>query len=276
MRGTMPNSKVKVEFEAVRKNKVFEEVAKQIQQRIIEQLKPGDVLPPERELAEMFGVSRSSVREAIRSLEVMGLVEPRRRVGTLVRELNAVSILNPLTTALLKTVSVNTELLDVRRIIEPPLARRAAINATPALIADLEDILRRQEERLSRGELGIEEDAAFHYSIALAANNAVMLKVVDVLMDLLRETRQRSLETEGRAVKSYQGHCRIVAALKQADGPAAEEAMRRHLDEIAAIVSIPVPVRKNGEAVQVPEHLAGLAEGPHRQGRPRLLNRRIN
>jgi GntR family transcriptional repressor for pyruvate dehydrogenase complex len=272
----MANAKVKIEFEAVRKNKVFEEVAKQIQQRIIDQLKPGDVLPPERELAEMFGVSRSSVREAIRSLEVMGLVEPRRRVGTLVRELNAVSILNPLTTALLKTVSINTELLDVRRIIEPPLARRAAMNATPAQIADLEDILRRQEERVSRGELGVEEDAAFHYSIALAANNAVMLKVVDVLMDLLRETRQRSLETEGRAIKSYQGHCRILAALKAHDGAAAEDAMRRHLDEIAAIVTVAVPVRKNGEAVQVPEHLAGLAEGQHRQGRPRLLNRRVN
>ncbi len=272
----MPNSKLKMEFQAVRKYKVFEEVAKQIQQRIIEQLKPGDVLPPERELAEMFGVSRSSVREAIRSLEVMGLVEPRRRVGTLVREVNAVSILNPLTTALLQTVKMNTELLDVRRIVEPPLARRAAQNATPAQIADLEDILRRQEERVSRGELGLEEDAAFHYSIALAADNAVMLKVVDVLMDLLREPRQRSLETEGRAVRSYQGHCRILGALKLRDADAAEDAMRRHLDEIAAIVSVPVPLRKNSETVEFPQHLAGLAGRTQQGGRPRLLPRRVN
>ncbi len=276
MRGIMPNSKLKIEFEVVRKNKVFEEVAKQIQQRIIEQLKPGDVLPPERELAGMFGVSRSSVREAIRSLEVMGLVEPRRRVGTVVREVNAVSILNPLTTALLQTVQVNTELLDVRRIVEPPLARRAAQNATAAQIADLEDILRRQEERISRGELGMEEDAAFHYSIALAADNAVMLKVLDVLMDLLREARQRSLQTDGRALKSYQGHCRILAALKLRDAVAAEDAMRSHLDEIAAIVSVPVPVRNSGHKDEFPQHLAGLAERTQLEARPRLLHRRVN
>ncbi len=270
----MPNSR-KFEFEAVRKNKVFEEVARQIQQRIIEQLKPGDVLPPERELAGMFGVSRSSVREAIRSLEVMGLVEPRRRVGTLVRELNAVSILNPLTTALLQTGKMNSELLDVRRIIEPPLARRAAVNATPAQISDLEEILRRQEERLSRGELGIEEDAAFHYCIALAADNAVMVKVLDVLMDLLRETRQRSLQTDGRAVKSFQGHCRILAALKLRDAAAAEEAMHRHLDEIAAIVS-QQPAAGKDKDLEVPQQLAGLAGRGNGDGRSRLMPRRFN
>jgi GntR family transcriptional repressor for pyruvate dehydrogenase complex len=274
MRGTMQNSKVKFEFETVRKSKVFEEVAKQIQQRIIEQLKPGDVLPPERELAGMFGVSRSSVREAIRSLEVMGLVEPRRRVGTLVREVNAVFLLHPLTTALLQSVKMNSELLDVRRIIEPPLARRAALNATPSQIADLEEILRRQEERITRGELGMEEDSAFHYSIARAADNAVVLKVVDVIMDLLREARQHSLEIEGRALKSFQGHCRILGAIKLRDAAAAEEAMRRHLDEIAAIV--PVAVSKNGDTVQFPGHLAGLAENAQRQPRPRLVHRRVN
>ena len=68
------------EFEPIRRNrsKVYEEVAEQIERRILEQLQPGDLLPPERELVSMFGVSRSSVRDAIRRLELMGLVEPRQ------------------------------------------------------------------------------------------------------------------------------------------------------------------------------------------------------
>ena len=80
---------LKSDFEVVRRNKVYEEVAKQIERLILKKLKPGDKLPPERELAEMLGVSRSSVRDAIRSLELMGLVEPRQGAGTIVRETSA-------------------------------------------------------------------------------------------------------------------------------------------------------------------------------------------
>ena len=93
-----------------------------------------------------------------------------------------------------------------------------------------------RRRRCGRGELGIEEDSEFHYSIALASNNSVILKVVDVLMDLLRETRERSLQVEGRQEKSLAGHRRILAALKQGDAAAAEAAMRRHLQEVEKIV----------------------------------------
>ena len=89
---------------------------------------------------------------------------------------------------------------------------------------------------MSRGELAIEEDSEFHYAIALASANSVVLKVVDVLMDLLRETRERSLQVEGRQQKALAGHQRILAALKRRDASAAEAAMRRHLDEIEKIV----------------------------------------
>ena len=89
---------------------------------------------------------------------------------------------------------------------------------------------------MRQGELGIEEDSEFHYSVALASDNTVVLKVVDVLMDLLRETRERSLQVEGRQEKSLAGHRRILSALKRRDAIAAEAAMRRHLREIETIV----------------------------------------
>ncbi len=128
------------------------------------------------------------------------------------------------------------ELLDVRNMIEPPLAGRAALHVSRDEIAEMEEILVRQEAKVRGGELGIDEDSEFHYNIALASNNSAVLKIVDVLMDLLRETRERTLQVEGRQEKSLAGHHRILSALKRGDAEAAEAAMRRHLQEVESIV----------------------------------------
>ena len=228
-------SPARVGFETIPRNKVYQEVAKQLERHIAEELKPGDLLPPERELVRMLGVSRGSVRDAIRSLELMGLLEPRHGIGTVVRSPGATPA-NPLATALLEKRKMVAELLDVRQMLEPPLAGRAAVHASRDEIAEMEEILARQEANVRRGELGIEEDSEFHYSIALASDNSAILKVVDVLMDLLRGTRERSLQVEGRQQKSLAGHRRILAALKRGDAAAAEAAMRRHLQEMEDIV----------------------------------------
>jgi GntR family transcriptional regulator, transcriptional repressor for pyruvate dehydrogenase complex len=222
-------------FEAVRKNKIYEEVAQRIDRYIQDELKPGDKLPPERRLAELFSVSRSSIRDAIRSLELVGLVEPRQGVGTVVQSRDTSAVIT-ISSALMRKRKSVSELLDVRKIIEPPLAARAAVNATDEELAEMEDILRRQGEKVRRGELAMEEDTEFHYSIALAADNSVVLKVLDVLMDLLRETRERSLQVEGRLHRSYAGHRRIMAALKKHDAAEAEAAMRQHVNDIEEIV----------------------------------------
>jgi GntR family transcriptional regulator, transcriptional repressor for pyruvate dehydrogenase complex len=224
------------EFEAIRKDKIGQEVARRLERLIADQLKPGDKVPPERQLAEMFNVSRSSIRDGIHTLEIAGLLERRQGVGTVVREPSTESVANPLATVLVQKRQLVSELLDVRKMLEPPLAARAALNASAEDVAEIEDILRRQRERVARGELAVEEDSEFHYAIALAANNSVILKVLDVLMDLLRETRERSLQVDGRLQKSFAGHRRIVSALKRRDAEAAEKAMRRHLQEIEEIV----------------------------------------
>lgn len=215
---------------------MYSEVAKQLQTRIINKLKPGDMLPPERELVRRFGVSRNSIRDAIRSLEAVGLLQPRQGVGTVVREVPEDAVVTPVANVLLQKRKVINELLEVRNIIEPALARRAALHASPEQIAEMQAALRRQEEKVHRGQLATEEDSAFHYTLALAADNSMMMKVVQVLMDLLRETRERSLEGEGRARKSLAGHQRILSALERHDASSAEQAMRVHLSEIQEIV----------------------------------------
>lgn len=230
-----PESPARIEFEAVPRGKVYQAVAKQLERRITEELKPGDFLPPERELVKMLGVSRSSVRDAIRSLELMGLLEPRQGVGTVVCGTGATHA-NSLASTLAEKRKMIEELLEVREVLEPGLARRAARNAAPDEIANMEDILERQEAKVRSGELGIDEDSEFHYSIAVASHNSTILKVMDVLMDLLRETRERSLEVGGRQEKSLAGHRRILSALKHGDAEGAEAAMHQHLKEVGTIV----------------------------------------
>lgn len=223
-------------FEIIRRNKVYEDVARQIERLILKKLRPGDKLPSERELAETLSVSRSSIRDAIRSLELMGMVEPRQGAGTIVREITANSVANPLANALKRKEELMGELLDFRRILEPPLAARAATHASADEIAEMEDILDRQEAKLRKGESTIPEDSEFHYAVAMASGNSVVLKVLDILMDLLRETRERSLQVEGRPQKSLAGHRRILAAIKRHDAEAAKAAMRRHIEDVEEIV----------------------------------------
>jgi GntR family transcriptional repressor for pyruvate dehydrogenase complex len=227
---------IKSDFEVIRRNKVYEEVAKQIERLILKKLKPGDKLPSERELAEMLQVSRSSIRDAIRGLELMGLVEPRQGAGTIVRELSAESVVNPFANSLKHQRDQVSELLDFRKMLEPPLAARAATHATDDEIAEMEEILQRQENKMALGEAAVAEDTEFHYSIALASGNTVVLKVLDVVMDLLRETRERSLQVEGRAQRSLAGHRRILAAIKRRDAESAKAAMRRHVEDVEEIV----------------------------------------
>ncbi len=227
--------KTKAEFEVIRRSKVSEEVTKRIERLIAKGLRPGDKLPAERELAEMFAVSRSSVRNAMRTLELVGLVEPRQGMGTVVRELSGDSLVNPLAGFLRRSPRLS-ELLDFRKMIEPPLAARAATHASAEQIAEMEVLLRRQREKVRQGKIAIEEDSEFHYAVAMASDNKVVHKVLNVLTELLRETREHSLQNEGRPQKSLDGHERIFFAIRRHDAAAAEAAMQRHIEDVEEIV----------------------------------------
>jgi GntR family transcriptional repressor for pyruvate dehydrogenase complex len=225
------------DFTAVRRGRVYEEVVRQIQDFVASgKLKAGDRLPPERELARRFEVSRSSLRDAIRTLELVGLLRSRQGEGTVVCDVSPDALLAPLSTMVVRKRELVAELIDVRRMIEPGLAARAARFATPEQIARLEDVLHRQRMRMERDEPAVEEDTEFHYGIALAAQNSVVRKIVDVLMDLLRDSREHGLQVPGRLKRSLRGHRRILRAIRMRDARAAEAAMRQHLREIEDVV----------------------------------------
>jgi GntR family transcriptional repressor for pyruvate dehydrogenase complex len=221
------------ELQPLRHERRYEQVAEQLRKLISSgAFRPGDKLPSERDLCVKLGVGRSSVRDAIRTLQAEGILEPRQGHGTVVRDPAS----DPLVLPLQNQRHMVAELLEVRRMLEPALAARAAKNASAAEIAHMRQILDRHGRKLRRSQQAIDEDSEFHYAIALAARNRVVLRVLDVLMDQLVESRARSLQVPGRAERSYEGHRTILRAIERRDAKAAEAAVRRHLEEIEEIV----------------------------------------
>jgi len=221
------------EFSPIRRSRVYEEIANQIRQLIIEgRFKPGDRLPPEREMAEIFKVSRNSVRDALRTLELMGLVECRHGDGTIVTCITPETLISPLAALLATRRNLLSALMEVRKIIEPPAAYMAALRISVDDLHDLEQIFNIQEQKVMQGEYTIEEDNDFHYTICMAAENEVLMLIVTHIMGLLSESRARNLQTPGRAQMSVAGHRKILDAIKRRDPELARDAMLKHLEEI--------------------------------------------
>ncbi len=224
-------------LEPIRRSRIYENIVEQIQRQIQDgELRPGDQLPPERVLAETFRVSRASVREALRALELRGLIEGKQGGGTFVRTLSGDDLISPMATALLAGHAELRQLMEVREMIEPHVAELAATRATPPAIAELEALLDRQAARVQAGEIPIEEDTAFHNALAVCTGNGVLLRLLNLVVDLLEESRARWFQSADRPAKSLAGHRKVLDAVKRHDGPAAYQAMLAHLQTVTAAI----------------------------------------
>lgn len=224
-------------FRAIRKTRVSEDIIEQVRDLITSgRLKPGDRLPAERELAQTLSVSRSAVREAIRALESLGIVEARAGEGTFVVTQTEGQGRDPISASLFQAWSTQRNLFEVRRLLEPGLAALAARRATPEQIRKMRALLEAHEGRVQRGEAYMKEDTAFHYLIAEATGNEVLLRIVDNLMDLLRKTREASFQHPERPARSLKQHWAILEAMEARKPAAAERHMRDHILEIEELV----------------------------------------
>ncbi|HKK33773.1 MAG TPA: FadR/GntR family transcriptional regulator [Desulfomicrobiaceae bacterium] len=193
-------------------------------------LKPGDRLPPERKLAELFQVSRNSVREAIRILEDKQILHCRPGSGTFVADIDGESILEAMTEAFESQRTKLEQILEFRQVLEPGVARLAARRISPAALKTLAEIIRKQEEILFRGEENQREmDLLFHQTLVEATGNRVLSTVLDTIGEKIRETRSDSLQSERRARQSIAAHKRIFAALEAGDSGLAAKEMEHHL-----------------------------------------------
>ncbi len=217
----------------VRKKRAYEDIVTQIRTLIEKgKLKQGDLLPNEKELSDTFKVSRSTVREAILSLETLNLVERRQGDGTYVMATSEEAIVQPLAASIFHEKDDIIDIFTLRKILEPEIAGLAADHPTQKEIAELEAIVNKQEHSLAGGRDAVKTDSNFHYALAKMSKNKVLERLLVALVRLLRKTREDYLQTEERKQKSLAGQQDILDAIKAGNGTAARQAMRRHLEEV--------------------------------------------
>ena len=223
-------------FNSVRAHRLSDGIVEQIENAAgAGQLKPGDKLPTERELAALFRVSRTCVREAIRALELRGLLEVRRGVkgGQFIRSADSRALATGLLMLFRSHPMVPADFAEARVMIEPEVARIAAIRATNADLQELGSIVDSRARLAARSEEAQTLDIAFHRLVAQATKNSVQILVVNMLMDLEANViRSRLLLGDDEAMKIATAHRRILSALAARDANAGAMRMRAHLVEL--------------------------------------------
>lgn len=214
----------------IARTRAHEEVARQLQD-LMQQgvLRSGDRLPPERELATRFGVSRATIRQALSVLQATGLIESRIGDGTFARAAATELSVTDLAGVLRSAQATLTDQLELRRLVEPQVAGLAAERASDGELEDLRGHIALQEVRAAQGLPFIEEDSAFHLGIARATKNALLVKMVEGIHELLRDSREHSQRAAGGTGASLEGHRRIYEAIRKRDGEAAYDAMLAHI-----------------------------------------------
>jgi len=193
-------------------------------------LRPGDRLLPERVLAEEFGVSRTAIREALRSLEMMGCVESRVGEGTFIKSPSLSDIVDPFSMVLSQNGRLGRELIEVRLILETEVAALAARRRTDEQQLALEDAVREMEADISAGGMGIAADNHFHAILAEAAGNEALQVMLSMCAGMLSRTRPITQAVKGVPRRSLKDHADICEAIRQQDERAARSLMRAHLN----------------------------------------------
>lgn len=208
-----------------------ERIVAQVEKILLEErLRPGDRLPPEREMAQLLGVSRPSLREAVRILQARGRLVVKHGQGVFVAELRSEQELR---SALQQAeISIN-ELFAMREVLEVPAAGWAAERVTPEQIEELRGTLASLDAAFDEEPCDFARpaglDAQFHLRIAGAAGNRYLQQTSHVLNDILLSGMETTLLIEGRREKSHREHHRILDALAAGDAAAARRAARTHI-----------------------------------------------
>jgi GntR family transcriptional repressor for pyruvate dehydrogenase complex len=224
-------------FKSIKHVKVSEEVADQIKRLIVDgKLKPGDRLPPERDLIKQFGVSRPSLREALNSLVTMGLLEVRQAKRTFVKSVTSKLIEDPLALMIKADTQKIYDLIEVRKAIETWAAYQAARKASREDIQKLDAIIREMKKAFNEGKSWEKQDADFHLGIAQATHNTIHMHIMSGIYDLLRESMARIFVDREKVKKLTNQHHQIFLAIKSRSPEKAREKTLEHLNYVESEV----------------------------------------
>lgn len=219
------------------RRKVFEQVAAHLERRILGgEFRPGDQLPPERELMDVFGVGRPAIREALIAMQKAGLIEiangARARVSMPTAS-HVVTGMMPAVRQMLSTSQGQHSFQDVRLFFEVGLARRAAREATDEALGALADALAANKAAIGDSERFTRTDIAFHFVLAEMTGNPVFVALHDAMSAWLAEQRIVTLAVKGQDAVAFKAHRAIYEAIAARNSDRAEEAMRAHLTQLA-------------------------------------------
>jgi GntR family transcriptional repressor for pyruvate dehydrogenase complex len=197
------------------------------------QLKPGDRLPPERKLAETFGVGRSVVRDAIRKLEFYGIVRTRPQSGTVIAGMGIVALEGLITDVLNIEDSDFHSLVETRAILEINSAGKAAERRTADDIISLTKALDAYEKKVIKGESAVEEDLLFHLKIAESSGNTVLKSLMLIITpDIVKNFNRFKVCSTEQTDKTVQEHRQILNFIINQDPKSAKKAMKNHMRDI--------------------------------------------
>ena len=221
-------------YKVVRSSRLYEQIVQQVEESIQKgALKTGDRLPPERELAQQFGVSRTAVREAVKALREKGLVEAYPGRGTFIMETSP----HPIRLSLDRMVKAGQAegsryLTEVREMMEPEIAALAAERADAEDLAAMRESFEVMEGAKKDPDAFIEADLDFHLALAEAAANPIILSLIDSIVGLLREQRMGIFQVEGGPERGQYHHKKILDAVEHRDAAGAREAMKAHMRQV--------------------------------------------
>lgn len=220
-------------YTPVQSERLYQQIVIQIQSRILAgELKIGDQLPAERELAEQFHVSRTAVREAIKALRENGLVDILPGRGTFVTDGASRAMRHSLGFLMRMGPERSTSVVEVREILEPEIAALAAVRATHEHVQAMREIVDAMDVAIENADAFVEADLDFHLALAEATENAIIPVLIDSIVDVLREERQRIALTARGLVHGQHHHKRILEAIVCRDADGARQAMRDHLRQV--------------------------------------------
>jgi GntR family transcriptional repressor for pyruvate dehydrogenase complex len=232
-------------FKSIKRTKVSDEIVNQIKNQISEgMLKPGDRLPPERELFKEFGVSRPSLREALNSLVAMGFLEVKGK-RTFVKSVASESMQNPLSLLIKTDTQKIFDLIEVRKAMEAWGAFLAAQRATEEDIKQLENSLKEMRRAFEEGRSWEKQDADFHLGIAQATHNTIQTHIMSTIYDLLRESVARVFKDRSKVKKLLDHHYRIFSAIKSHSPGKARERTLEHLNYVELEVKASTDLRND-------------------------------
>ena len=221
-------------YKLVRTSRLYEQIVQQIEESIVKgDLKAGDQLPAERELALRFGVSRTAVREAVKALREKGLVEAYSGRGTFITDGTTHAVRQSLDLMVkIGQPEGSSHLAEVRAILEPEIAALAATRIQESELATMRDAVAIMDRSGQDPDSYIEADLDFHLALAEGAANPLILSLLDSIVGLLREQRLRIFRVPGGPDRGQVHHKRILDAVERHDAEKAREAMRAHLSQV--------------------------------------------